>query len=60
MAAEVEEEGVMVGVEVEGVEAVVVGVEDGNLNALAPKLIDVQLFEGHTANHLIITEMILH
>ena len=60
MAAEVEEEGVMVGVEVAGVEAAVAGVGDGNLNALAFKLIDVQLYQGHTANHLIITEMILH
>ena len=53
MAAEVEEEGAMVGVEVAGVEAAVAGVGDGNLNALAPKLIDVQLYEGLTARRTI-------
>ena len=48
-----EEEGAMVGVEVAGVEAAVAGVGDGNLNALAPKLIDVQLYEGLTARRTI-------
>ena len=51
MAAGVEEEGAMVGVEVAGVEVAVAGVGDGNLNALAPKLIDFQLYESHSANH---------